>query len=342
MPTRKINNEKEAAEAFSDRAFFRVGDRFISPDEIISARRIENGFQFTLSDGSTVQHDRFKKGSIGHFLFEQLSKVEGRFSETLKPNFNRVLADGSLWDNSGNQIRSYNITKPERISISSGYIFSPFNDEREDLTGGNVISLNNPLPAAMDKVLPTGNGTLIVVGADSNGVHASETDNEGNEINSILSGASYLEDRIDFAAIDRVNEKVFITTSSVSKVIGQFDFDGSGGLTTASTNDAILNVAADPDAQKVYVQNEALGEGAKSFDYGLTNPRNVFNFVGNSYSSVFEWNRNFGGLFVWLEGGNDPLEVRKPNGDLIKKLFSIPNQPPNGDTFDAGLDLSVL
>ena len=91
MPTRKINNEQEAAEAFSDRAFFRVGDRFISPDEIISCRRITNGYEFTLSDGTTVQHDRFKKGSTGHFLFEQLSKVEGRFSETLKPDFNRLL-----------------------------------------------------------------------------------------------------------------------------------------------------------------------------------------------------------------------------------------------------------
>jgi hypothetical protein len=92
MPTRKINNEQEAAEAFSDRAFFRVGDRFISPDEIISCQRIKNGFQFTLSDGTTVQHDRFKQGSTGHFLFAQLSKVEGRFSEVLRPTtFNQLV-----------------------------------------------------------------------------------------------------------------------------------------------------------------------------------------------------------------------------------------------------------
>lgn len=195
MPTRKINNENEAAEAFSDRAFFRVGDRFISPDEIISARRITNGVQFTLSDGSTVTHDRFQKGSIGHFLFEQLSKVEGRFSETLKPEFTDLVSQTTLYSQDSEIL----------ATLSGGGLAEP-SGERIDTQNGVIVGGENGFE----------NGSEIRVWNLSDGsVKTTVTPNNNG------SGGS--------RAADPLNQQVFAQThddSAGQAYLERVDYDG--------------------------------------------------------------------------------------------------------------------
>lgn len=314
MPTRKINNEQEAAEAFSDRAFFRVGDRFISPDEIISCQRIKNGFQFTLSDGTTVQHDRFKQGSTGHFLFAQLSKVEGRFSEVLRPTtFNQLV-----------QVQ----TDTVRVVGQNGKVDAILTTS---FSGSGLLDLNGTARTiALDET--GGNGSLYTTGGTKIGdLSGISPPNQLKAHHAANDGTSYtlFENNNPDVAIYRINadgstEKVKESLGSVFGKTQNADF----------VNDFVIDTSASPAYAVLLLQ---LGD---SFDNDFTLGRvdlDVSNPQLQEYSGADEDPYDKGSLELY----NGSVFYAQFNTEKLRKLDNLRNINSGVSTVFDGDDFNL-
>jgi len=107
MPKTRIVSESDAEElreflrqTSAVGPFARIGDQNVKVDDIREFAGPRDSATFTLSDGSTVQHDEFKQGSVGDLIFDAFVLLKRRDIErqTLLPDWPNVLLRVSSGD----------------------------------------------------------------------------------------------------------------------------------------------------------------------------------------------------------------------------------------------------
>ena len=340
MPTSKIENREEAAQAFMEGAYFKVGDFFISPDEIVTAYEDAQGNPtFELTDGRTVKHNEFTDGSTGHFLFEQLRKVEGRYVETRKPPFNLVYnQSGKLFTPSGDLVANFNNLYDGFIEPGNKVIVGRYSGNiRVFDFGGNKLHDYAPASSKTENlfVYPAPNGKVIQFSTNTSPLlDIYESNLDGTGATAIKTGISVADDRLTDAAVS--SDRIVWLISSAGD--GTYSMERTGGaVSTYSQTDVFDGIDLRPAEEKVLIENSDFSNGGLySFDYNLSNKQQIYAWDYGTSRELGTWNEEAGEYIQVIRGGD--VVGYNLNGDIQTEYFSR----PNGFEVDVALDLSRL
>jgi len=204
-----IRTVSDAYEALCAGEYFQIGGLVIDPEDIVRVDRSFDQPKFWLSDGSTIQHDRFEKGDVGDLLAEALEiATRGSQTEILKPvanqffdvstanNYIRVLdSDGALL---GKEINipdnRYDLQPEARFSKEIGVVTQgkfPSVHRKFDLLGNLVAENTNGIATSKQICYLHDDGTAWFYNNDSTDTAVERLNDDGSlDQLSINSGSS--------------------------------------------------------------------------------------------------------------------------------------------------------